>query len=67
MKYEKANVEVVKFDNSDVITTSACTGHTHTSWGTDCVITNAQWDPGHGGEGPGAGEPFVSPEEFDTF
>lgn len=67
MKYEKANAEVVKFDNSDVITTSRggpCTGPTHDGSIIGCWLTNANWDPGHGGEEPG---PVITPDEFDAF
>lgn len=36
MKYEKATVEVVMFDNSDVITTSGCGSQASSWWNEHC-------------------------------
>lgn len=38
MTYEKAMAEVVKFENTDVITTSGCTGEAHKN---DCNFNSS--------------------------
>lgn len=62
MKYEKAIAEVVKFDNSDVITTSVACGPVFNSYVNECTniasrITDCRFDlmtmdPGNP-DGPG--------------
>lgn len=54
MKYVKATAQVVRFDNSDVITTSGvkpCTGVINYFGDGECNWSSSMWD--EGGEQPG--------------
>ena len=44
MTYEKATIELIQFDNSDVITTSTCNGHSDNKAHGECTGNgNQNW------------------------